>query len=63
MSAAARWSTAATTSRRQTVRERLKLYHEQTEPLKEYYEERGILREVDGVGTPDEVFDRIVAAL
>jgi adenylate kinase len=47
----------------ETIRERLKLYHEQTEPMKEYYAERGILREVDGVGTPDEVFDRIVAAL
>jgi len=46
-----------------TVRERLKLYHEQTEPMKEYFDERGILREVDGLGTPDEVFDRIVAAL
>ena len=47
----------------ETVRERLNLYHEQTEPMKEYFEERGILREVDGVGTPDDVFDRIVAAL
>jgi adenylate kinase len=47
----------------ETVRERLKLYHEQTEPMKEYFKERGILREVDGLGTPDEVFDRIVAAL
>jgi adenylate kinase len=46
-----------------TIRERLKLYHEQTEPMKEYFAERGILRQVDGVGTPDEVFDRIVAAL
>ena len=47
----------------ETVRERLKLYHEQTEPMKDYFEERGILRTVDGQGTPDEVFDRIVAAL
>ena len=46
-----------------TIRARLKLYHEQTEPMKAYYSERGILKEVDGVGTPDEVFDRIVAAL
>jgi adenylate kinase len=47
----------------ETIRARLKLYHEQTEPMKAYYADRGILREVDGMGTPDEVFDRIVAAL
>ena len=47
----------------QTVRQRLALYHEQTEPLKHYYAERGLLREVDGDAPPDEVFSRIVAAL
>lgn len=46
-----------------TVRERLKLYHEQTEPLKAYYRERGLLREVNGEASPDEVFDSIVAAI
>lgn len=45
------------------VRERLRLYHEQTEPLKQHYAERGLLRDVDGVGTTNEVFDRIVAIL
>jgi adenylate kinase len=45
------------------VRQRLKLYHEQTEPLVAYYRDRGVLREIDGTGRPDEVFDRIVAAL
>jgi adenylate kinase len=46
-----------------TIRQRLALYGEQTFPLKKYYESRGVLKEVDGVGSPDEVFDRIVAAL
>jgi adenylate kinase len=46
-----------------TIRERLSVYAEQTFPLKKYYEARGVLKEVDGQGTPDEVFDRIVAAL
>lgn len=46
-----------------TIRARLKLYHEQTEPLKAYYKERGLLREVDGLASPDEVFARIVASL
>ena len=47
-----------------TVKERLRLYHEQTSPLKAYYAERGLLREVDGSdGSPDEVFSRIVEAI
>lgn len=45
------------------VRERLRLYYEQTEPLKQRYAEGGILREVDGVGTTHEVFARIMAVL
>jgi len=47
----------------ETVRERLRLYAESTEPLINYYRERGVLREVDAMGTPDEVFDRVVANL
>lgn len=47
----------------QTVRNRLKLYHEQTEPLKKYYDDKGLLREIDGMGSPDEVFTRIVASI
>jgi adenylate kinase len=46
-----------------TIRKRLRIYHEKTEPLKAYYESRGLLRTVAGVGTMDDVFDRIVAAL
>lgn len=45
------------------LRKRLDLYHEQTEPVKTYYQERGLLREVDGQGTQQEVFDRIVEQL
>jgi adenylate kinase len=45
------------------IRHRLELYHLQTEPLKAYYKERGLLREVEGQGTPEEVFDRVRAAL
>jgi adenylate kinase len=45
------------------TRERLRSYREQTEPLKSYYEERGVLRTVDGEGPPDEVFERITRAL
>jgi len=46
-----------------TIRKRLSLYHSQTEPLKSYYEAKGILRIVDGLGTPDDVFERIASAI
>ena len=47
----------------ETIRKRLSLYHSQTEPLKKYYEEKGILRPVDGLGTPDDVFERISSSI
>ena len=46
-----------------TVRHRLTVYDENTAPLLEFYRARGILREVDGTGTVDEVAARIRAAL
>jgi adenylate kinase len=45
------------------IRSRLATYHDQTEPLKKHYLDKGILVEVDGTGAADEVFDRITAAL
>jgi adenylate kinase len=42
-----------------TITTRLETYHRQTEPLIQYYRSRGLLREVRGDGTPDEVFARI----
>jgi adenylate kinase len=47
----------------ETIRKRLGLYHSQTEPLKHYYDTKGILRIVDGLGAPDDVFDRIASAI
>jgi adenylate kinase len=47
----------------ETVRARLRVYNEQTAPLKEYYEKRGKLIQVDGVGSIEEVRSRIEAAL
>jgi len=38
---------------------RLMLFRSQTEPLLDYYAHRHIVHGVDGVGTPDEVFERI----
>jgi adenylate kinase len=45
------------------VRHRLEQYHSKTEPLVSYYEEKGILRRVDGDHPPEEVSDRIRALL
>ncbi len=44
---------------REIVRERLCQYDDLTHPLLDYYRRQGILHEVDGLGTPDEVFARI----
>jgi adenylate kinase len=46
-----------------TVRERLRVYHGETEPLVRYYDERGLLRRVDGARGVDDVHDDIRAAL
>jgi adenylate kinase len=45
------------------IRERMREYDEKTKPLIEYYRSRGVLREVDGLGTVEEVARRIERAL
>jgi adenylate kinase len=47
----------------ETVQKRLAVYHEQTEPLILWYEERGLLRRFDGTRTPEEVHSHIRATL
>ena len=47
----------------ETIRNRLAVYHGQTEPLIEWYDDRGLLRRFDGARTPDEVHSRIRATL
>ncbi len=47
----------------ETVKNRLDVYHEQTEPLIEWYEDKGLLRRFDGARSPDEVHDHIRATL
>ena len=47
----------------ETVKERLRVYHRETEPLVEYYGDRGLLQRVDGEGSSDAVSERIRAAL
>jgi adenylate kinase len=47
----------------ETVRKRLVVYHEQTEPLIDYYEKVGLLRRFDGTASPSEVHAHIRAAI
>ena len=47
----------------ETVQKRLDVYHRETEPLIDWYEQKGLLRRFDGQRTPDEVHDRIRATL
>ena len=47
----------------ETVQKRLNVYHEQTQPLIEYYTKAGILRTVDGTVDIDDVFQAIVDIL
>jgi adenylate kinase len=49
--------------RPEVIRHRLEQYHEKTEPLVAYYEERGKLRRIDGDRPPSEVTEAIRAAL
>jgi len=47
----------------ETVQKRLDVYHEQTQPLIDYYQTQNILKEVDGTLPLDEVFQAIIAIL
>lgn len=47
----------------ESVRTRLKVYNDVTAPVIDYYRQHGQLTVVDGVGTLDEVFNRIVEAI
>ena len=47
----------------ETVLKRLGVYHEQTQPLIDYYTEAGVLREVDGTIDINDVFVAIVQIL
>jgi adenylate kinase len=47
----------------EVVSKRLEVYRQQTEPLVEYYDERGVLRRIDGTRSPAEVHDHIRAVI
>ena len=45
------------------IRERMAAFRRQTEPLVDYYRKRDLLRSIDALGSVDEVFGRLVAAV
>lgn len=47
----------------ETINRRMDVYQEQTAPVLDYYRSAGKVTEIDGTGTPDEVFDRLIAAV
>ncbi|SDR44752.1 adenylate kinase [Natronobacterium texcoconense] len=47
----------------ETVKERLRVFRENTEPVIEYYEEQGDLERVDGEQAPDEVWEDVTATI
>ena len=47
----------------ETVKNRLEVYHEQTQPLIDYYKAEGVLKEVDGTVDMNDVFNAIVDIL
>lgn len=47
----------------ETIGNRLDVYHESTEPLVDFYRERGKLTTVNAEGLIDEIYERLVAAL
>jgi len=47
----------------EAINQRLDLYETQTAPLLEYYDKKGLLVVVDGVGPPSRVFERLISAI
>lgn len=47
----------------EAVTTRVQKYHSETAPIVPFYEAKGILKHVDGVGDPDQITQRLVAAL
>lgn len=45
------------------VKTRLDVYHNETKPVQGYYQKQDLVKEIDGIGTVEEIFDRIKKAL
>jgi adenylate kinase len=47
----------------ETIKNRLKVYHESTTPLRDFYIKEGKYRQINGTGSVDGIFDSIAAAI
>ena len=47
----------------ETIENRINVYHQQTSPVKDYYTSQGKAHPVNGVGSVDEIFDKIVTEI
>lgn len=47
----------------ETIRQRLKVYQDQTAPVVQFYKKQSVLREISGTGTVQEIFDRLSGIL
>lgn len=47
----------------EVVKNRLEVYKKQTQPIEDYYRNKSLLMAVPGIGSPDEIFNRIVTKL
>jgi adenylate kinase len=47
----------------EVIRNRLRVYHDKTSPVMEYYDEQGLLKRIDGTRSPTEVHDHIRAVI
>ena len=47
----------------EAIQHRLEVYHKETSPLIDYYRQTGCLRSIPGVGTIDDIYQRITATL
>jgi adenylate kinase len=56
-------ATARSDESPEVVKKRLEVYEAETRPVIEYYETRGLLQRVSGVGTMDEIGSRLTALL
>lgn len=45
------------------IKTRLKVYHEETEPVQNHYAAKDVVKEIDGIGTINEIFERITSSL
>lgn len=47
----------------ETIRERLRVYAQQTAPVVDYYKKRSVLRRIEGVGSMEDIFGRLMEAV